>query len=421
MKVWRKAAWLVAFSLWLSGCALPGAAVVTPTASPPPVETVSPPLQQPLPTATATPTASGPQTLRLWLPPRFAPDEETPGGALLQARLDAWQAAHPNILLDVRIKAEEGPANMLDALQKTAAAAPSNLPDLVILRRSDLEAAAASGLLHPLDGLTLTMEDPDWFPVAQDLGTIQNTRQGLPLALDTLVLVYRTDAFPEPPQTWQDFSQAGVPVLFPAQDPRAWFPFLLYQSYGGLLQQEGQPGLDDQALTRMLQFFAEGVKVGWFSSRAVDFSSHQEVWDEYLAGRQRAVVVWLSDYLRDQPASSAVLVIPGGEGQPVTLADGWVLALAGDAPEHQAAAIRLAEYLTEGDFLAEWTQAVGLLPPRPLSVSAWDEAAVSRETLGVLGSVAWRIPLQAERDALALRLQQAVLETMQGGGASTTP
>ncbi len=420
MRFGRRTAWLALLVFLLAGCVGSGAA---PTVAPPApaTPTATPTLPAPAPTVTPVPTPSGPQTLRIWLPPRFAPDENTLAGALLLARLQAWQAAHPEIQLDVRLKAEEGTANVLDALQKTAAAAPANLPDLVVLRRSDLEAAAAIGLLHPLEGLTLVMDDPDWFPVAQEIGMIQNTREGLPLALDVLVVVYRSDAFVEPPQTWEDFSAAGVPVLFPAQDPHAWLPFLMYQSYGGVLQRDGQPNLDDEPLSAALQFFAEGARVGWLSSRAPEFSSHEAVWQEYLAGRQRAVVVWLSDYLRDKPASSQVMIIPGGQGQPVTLADGWVLSLAGSVPDRQAAAIRLAEYLTEGDFLSEWTQAVGLLPPRPLSAAAWEDDSLPAETLSALGSAAWRIPLQSERDALALRLQQAVLDAMQGEAPTAIP
>ncbi len=406
---------LALLALWLTGCSL-----LSPPASSPallPTTTAAPTEAAPTlpPPAVATPTPTGPQTLRLWLPPRFARQEDSETDDLLWARLQAWQEAHPQIRLDVRIKAEEGPANILDALQKTAAAAPANLPDLVILQRSDLEAAAALGILHPLDGLTLTLDDPNWFPVAQELGMIQNTQAGLPLALDALVIVYRQDAFTEPPQSWQDFSAAGVPVLFPAQDPRARLPFLLYRAYGGLLHVDGQPALDEPALSTTLTFFAEGARTGWFSARAADFSSYEAVWDEYRNGRQRAVVTWLSAYLQDKPAQSQVMPIPGAEGAPIALVDGWVLALAGESADQQAAAIRLAEYLTEGAFLADWTQAVGLLPPRPLSASAWSTDLIPADTLVTLGRVGLRPPAQNEQDALASRLQQAVLDALTGG------
>jgi ABC-type glycerol-3-phosphate transport system substrate-binding protein len=49
-------------------------------------------------------------------------------------------------------------------------------------------------------------------------------------------------------------------------------------------------------------------------------------------------------------------------------------ALAGPSPESQEAAAQLAEFLSESDFLGEWTETTGYLPPRPSALSDWQDS-----------------------------------------------
>lgn len=417
MRFKRSLGWLVLLALIAAACtfhmpvALPTAATVT--ASPTPTATLPPPL----PVATATSTPSGPRTLRVWLPPQFAPDETTPAGMLLQARLADWQTAHPDILLDVRVKSEDGPANLLDSLAKTRAAAPGNLPDLVLMRRSDMESAAAAGVLHPLNGLTLELDDADWFPAARELAHIQNTPYGLPAAMDVMVLVYRPGAFPDEvsPQTWIDFETNHVPVAFDGGNLKAYFPFFLYQTGGGLLQNaDGVIAFDPEILRQVLDFYAEGYAQGLFAQTTSAYVSADEAWQAFRRGETDAVVTWLSLYLHDEPDGAALMLLPGLDGSPHAMADGWSFALAGAVPEQETAATRLAEYLVEADFLSGWMQAAGYLPPRPTAAALWTEAPLSPETLNGLGAAARLLPPQEQSDVLAARLQQAVLDVLQG-------
>ena len=131
-----------------------------------------------------------PKTLRIWLPPQFDPDTETEASALLKARLEEFQKRRPDLILEIRIKAIEGEASLLNALIATHQAAPSAMPDLVALSRPDLESAVNEGILHPLDGLTMLLDDPDWFPYARPLSHIQNSTYGLPFAANLLGLRY---------------------------------------------------------------------------------------------------------------------------------------------------------------------------------------------------------------------------------------
>src|SRR5919108_484995 len=91
--------------------------------------------------------------------------------------------------------------------------APITLPDLVLLSRPDFEMAALLGLLHPIDGLSTSLDNPNWYSYAQQLGQIQNTGYGLPFLGDALVLVY----YPELGQivTWEEVLGSMGQIVFP--------------------------------------------------------------------------------------------------------------------------------------------------------------------------------------------------------------
>ena len=165
---------LCASLIFLAGCSslAPLLAQLTPT----PVPVISSPEVTPAastPESDATETAlpaTGPRILRVWLPPQFDPDAGTESANLLKQRLADFETQHPGLEIEVRIKAEEGEANILNALSVTSMAAPTALPDLVALSRPALEAAALKGLLHPIDGLSTTLQDPNWYGYARQLG-----------------------------------------------------------------------------------------------------------------------------------------------------------------------------------------------------------------------------------------------------------
>jgi len=137
----------------LVGCANITSLISQPTPVSVPHATSTP---RPVPVATQTSTqpASEVHILRVWLPPRFDPNADTESAKLLKHRLADFEAAHPRLKIEVRIKAEEGETSLLNSLSITSAAAPTALPDLVALSRPDLEAAVLKGLVHPVDGLS---------------------------------------------------------------------------------------------------------------------------------------------------------------------------------------------------------------------------------------------------------------------------
>lgn len=395
---------LIPISLFISGCG----PASTPTAS-----TFSPgPTSTPLPSTPGLSPTERPaaRLIRVWLPPQFDPSSGTPAGNLLKARLDEFVAAHPGLVVEVRDKAESGPAGLLESLRTTSEAAPSAMPDLIALPYRDMESAATRGLIHPLDNLTGVLAGADWYDYAHQLAQIQNMTFGLPFAGDALVLVYRPSAAGDLEPNWDSIQTSQIVIAFPAADPQALVTLALYQSAGGsLVDSQNRPALDPQILAEVLTLYKNGA----FSNSATQFTTDDQAWQAFRAGRVDAVITWASSYLREAPNDSAALPLPGLQGLPYSLADGWIWAVAAPDAGQQASAVALAEYLVESRFAGAWTSALGYSPSRPSALAAWKDEK-SKILAGNVATSAQLIPPVQVTSILGPLLKQAVLQVLNG-------
>lgn len=347
----------------------------------------------PLPPPTATPSMEPENSgLRIWLPAQFNPDAEGTASEMLAQRLAEFEAQHPDLKIEVRIKKAENDGDMLNALSATSAAAPSVLPDLVLLSRPDFEMAALLGLLHPIDGLSTSLDDPNWYSYAQQLGQIQNTGYGLPCLGNALVLVY----YPELGQivTWDDVLGSKGQIVFPAGNSLALIGLSLYASAGGeILDAQGLPTLEQEALTRVLTLVSDGVSKEVFPPSLANITNEAQALQIYRTGSANKGIIW---YLSYRPSEDGKITpLPGLGEMPFSYASGWIWALAGAKPENQQLAVELAEFLVAEDFIADWTRATGYLPTRPSMVEEGDRTMTailesarpipSNDVLAVLG------------------------------------
>ena len=399
--------------LGLAGCQLPLSATPLPETP----AAASPTL---LPTALATSQepeagAAGPLTLRVWLPPEFDPDGGTLAGDLLRARLEAFAAAHPDVRLELRVKAVEGAGGLLDSLSTASAAAPLALPDLIALPRPLLESAALKGLLYPYDGLTTILDQEGWYDYARQLARLQNSTFGLPFAGDALVLVYRPVMVETPPRDWPAANALGSPLLFPAADPQALFTLTLYQSTGALTQDEqGRPFLDETALAQVFSFYQQAGQSGVMPYWLTQYDTDEQVWAAFADGQASMVVAWLEFYLNHSgnlPVIASAAPLPTADGTPFTLATGWVWALASPDPLHRQVSAELAEYLVEPGFLSTWTPAAGYLPVHSAALDGWADASL-RSLAGRVALSARLAPASDVLSGLGSTLQNAVVQVL---------
>lgn len=400
---------LILYLLLLGSAActgLPTAAVTpssTPTPSLSPISTLG---------LTPTPTVSVPLSIRVWVPPEFDPSSGKPAGNLLQSRLDEFTNRRPGARIEVRVKEVSGVGGLLDTLTTASAAAPQALPDLVALPRPELETAALKGLLHPFRDLSSPIEDPDWYDFARQLARLQDSTFGIPFAGDALLLVYHPSRISGPPKDITATISATGPLLFPAADPQALFTLGLYQAAGGTIRDDqGRPKLDAGILETVLTYYRDAVDAGLMSASMTQFQSDEQAWKAFQQGAAPMVVTWASRYLAEKSSDLAAAPLPEINGKSYSPATGWVWALVSTDLERQRISTELAEFLTEGDFLANWTVDAGYLPPRVSALDAWKDASLQVLARRVVLS-AQLYPSEDVLTSLAPAIEQATIKVL---------
>jgi multiple sugar transport system substrate-binding protein len=381
----------------LIGCTSPPTSGTTAV----PEATATPIVEQPLQMDKTPPPQSGPTVIKLWVPPEIDPANGSPEGDILQARLDEFTDRRPNIRIEIRVKQVDGPGGILDTLTTATAAAPLALPDLVALPGQSLETAAINGLLHPFDELTDTMKSDEWYDFAQSLAHIEDTIIGIPFAGDALITVLRPSIISNQIDNWTSSLEltSDIPVVmsFPAADPFSLFTLLLYQSIDGLIMDsENRPTLEVDPLIEVLTYYQEAEQSGLMPFWLTQYETDDQSWTVYEENQTDYVITWASRYLKNPPVDSKGALIPTRDGNSFTLATGWAWALVNSDPSRQEISVQLAEFLTTGDFLGEWTAALGYIPPRSDALTGWDNVS----TQMLLSKVAPAAQLIASQDVL---------------------
>lgn len=318
----------------------------------------------------------GVRTLRIWLPPQFAPDSGNPSGEILQARLDEFVSRRPGVQIEIREKSEEGAASLINSLTTTSAAAQEIVPDLIALPHSQLQVAVLKGVLHPYDGLSEVIDDDDWFEYARQMGRLQNSTFGLPFAGDALVMVYRS-SIETPPISFSDFLTSTNSLAFPAGDAKGLFPLTLYLAAGGsIYDEQGKLMISPDPLTTTLTFFDQSLKSHLMSSWVTQIQNDEQCWQALNDGRTKMAIVWSSQYINNKTVDYKATTIITPDGKPFTLASGWVWALANPHRSDQTLAVELAEFLSDAEFQSKWTTASGFLPTRNSALASWEDESL---------------------------------------------
>ncbi|NMC13941.1 MAG: extracellular solute-binding protein [Chloroflexi bacterium] len=350
----------------LAGCQLTSHLQVTPVI---PTKVKTPTMGsflKPTPTSSTT-------TLRIWLPPQFAPNSNTSSGLILQKRLEEFTTRRPGVEIEIRQKSEEGAASLINSLVATSAAAQEALPDLIALPQTQLQVAVLKGVLHPYDGLTDVIDDDDWFEYARQLGRLQNSTFGLPFAGDGLILVYRSD-IETPPISYTDFFSGTNSLIFPAGDPKGLYPFALYLASGGSIYDEkGKVTISADPLISTLSFFDQAIDNHLLPSWITQIQNEEQGLKALDENRVKMAVTWISQYNNHHNGNYLVTTIPTQDGKPFTLATGWVWALANPHRGDQALVVELAEYLSDAEFQAKWNLTSGYLPTRRSVLESWQD------------------------------------------------
>jgi ABC-type glycerol-3-phosphate transport system substrate-binding protein len=316
---------------------------------------------------------SGQQIITIWLPPEFDPSNGSAAGEILNNRLLAFEQLYPGVDVQVRIKALDGSGGLMESLTVTSAAAPQALPSLIALPRAGVEEAALRELIQPINLFSGVMEDGDWYPFAVQLASVQNVTYGIPFAGDVQVLTYQ-ETNQASIQTWDSIMELGRPVFFAVADTQSNFTLALYLSEGGELQDDlGRPMLQEAPLVEAFQFLNQGAALGIFPASMIGLQNEGQVWNALNQNPDALGVVSASSLMGGSLPDWHIASIPSLGPESAAIADGWMLCLTETDAGTQPITMRLAEYLTDSEFMTEWTEAAGYLSMRPSALAGWQQ------------------------------------------------
>lgn len=396
------------FAFFLSACSGLTLGTEQPNITDPSASQESPSAES---TDAATNQSAGPITLTIWLSPDFDPAGGDLPATMLLNRLNDFTEQHPQVLIDVRVKSEEGSGGLLDSLLGAYEAAPLALPDLVLIPNSLLPLAVEAEILQADDGLTSEMISDDWYLFAKQMSEVDGTTYGVPFAADALVLAFRPTAVQNPPDNW-DQALAGRRVLgLAAADPLALFTFSeLFALVETSEDDQGNFVVSDDSLAALFGFYEDAQKSGVLPVWLTQYQTADQSWQAFSEGRMPMVVAWASRILANNTSDANGAPLPTRNGEPFTLAKGWVWTIATQNAERAALAAELTQFLTTPEFVAQWTAAAGLLPPRQSSLAAWspdERQALASQIVGTAQAfpdqnilVAWGEPLSQALVAL---------------------
>jgi ABC-type glycerol-3-phosphate transport system substrate-binding protein len=357
-------------------------------------------------------------TLTLWTTEAFFPIEDDGSGQVLAQQGQAFEAAHPNVTLEYVLKKPYGKGGILDFLSTAHEAAPTVLPDLVILDTSELDEAAEAELIQPLDDLISSELQQDLFSFARH--SFNEQLMGIQFEADVEHLIYNTNKIDSPPMTWREVISDSVTYIFPAGGEGSLVndAFLIqYLAVGGQFTDEsGNPALDKDALIEVLQFYADGLEAGAIPPSVLEFMDLDDCWVVYVSAQAALSNVSSDRYLADRGLlkNTGFAAIPTRDGNVVTLSKGWALAVVTEDSARQAIAAQLIEWLLEPENSADWNLAAGHLPTRR---AAFDHLGTEDQYFPFVRQQLANVyprPMAAAYDKIGRALQRAVQDVLQG-------
>jgi maltose-binding protein MalE len=398
--------------LGISSCNLPNLEEIIssnpPTVVPNDIQASSTPA--PTPTQEATSPLS--QTMILWVPPQFDPRNGTVDGNMFLSRLDEFSTRRPQIDIQIRVKELAGEHGLIESLRTTKAAAPVIVPDVIALPRFLMEEAAKEGLILPLDDLTDVMEGDDWYAYAKDLSLIEETVHGIPFAGDLMVLAYKNDADLIPPADWDSIIKFQKAMTFPASDPRALVTLAHYQSLGvDLIDENGEFSLQSEPLLEVLTYYQQSQVANVMPYWLTQFETDIQSWQSYQDRQSTLALTWSSTLFASESANTSLAAMPTKEGKAFAYADGWVWCVIPSNLGTEQVALELIEFITEDDYISDWSIEAGYLPVRPSGLDNWGGESYF-STLGQLLPTAVLIPGRYQLHEFGTDIRDAVVAVL---------
>lgn len=312
------------------------------------------------PTPDQTPMVTGLETMTIWIADDFSPNHQVEALQLINSRVEVFRKKYPENPVEIRLMHD-----LLNRLSLTSRAAPSALPNLILVDQQTLEIAALKGLLQPIPMDGTLFDESKWLPEIIQTGKIQDTQFGLPVVGDSLIL-FRKDTNQIIPDL-DTLISSGDRVSVDLADQDSSLALSIYLSLGGSVEDgNGRPMLDEAPLRSTLDWFRKGRESGSISREQNIDPGKDLIWSRFANGNLKWWIGWYSDVPSSAVSNSKESKLPAIQGEKImSISDGWYWAFPNPDPDQKKLSDELVEIYTQSEFLNEIAALSGWLPVIP--------------------------------------------------------
>jgi ABC-type glycerol-3-phosphate transport system substrate-binding protein len=386
------------------------------TATPAPIAQAPTLLPSTTPTLVETPTP-GPTVLSVWWPESFAPQDNNEAVTVLSEQVNGFQATQGNVVVNMRLKKESDLGGIMSTLLTASAVAPGALPDLTLIRRSDLLNAVRSGLIYPLEGKISSAVVGDLYDAALQLGQVDETLYGVPYTLEIQHTAYQ---MAESLDLWSfaNLLENEISFVFPAGQPDGINDVFLaqYMEAGGTLPAVGDElneAINEQALLETLSFYENARTNGLLDADVVNYTLPANYLDLLVSGGVDAGVVTSTAYLKmlQNGANLDFAPMPTVSGELITEVDGWIWVLTTPNADRQVLAAQFLNWMLNANRQGDYTQVLQMLPSQRTALQRWESTPYNAFARDLLANAI--LPL-ASTGAQERAMQNALVSVLTG-------
>ncbi len=371
---------------------------------------------QPTVVPTAQPTVAGPAVLNLWWPEPLAPVDDGDAADLLSEQISGFQAANQDVEVAFRLKKATDVGGIMSTLRAASLVAPGALPDLTLMRRSDVLAAAQAGLIQPFDDRAVAPILDDLHPVVAELGRVNDRLYGLPYNVEVQHLAYQSGLYSLVSWSFANVLAQKTAFVFPAGRATSLSDVFLvqYRSQTDTLSSGGIT-IDTGELRALFQFYQQAVTDGVIDPVVLEYIVPTDYRAELATGSAPAGIVTSSLYLwlLEDGATLDFAPIPTESGTPTTVVDGWMWVLTTADAERQAVALRFLNWMLDIDRQGRYNQSIYMLPSQRTALRQWEDADYASFVDTLLNNAT--LPLAESNGGVTARVIQSALASVISG------
>lgn len=381
----------------------------------------TPTLAPPTSSADVTPeaTAFTPMTLDIWWPEPLAPIDNQDAADLLSEQISAFQAANHDVTVEFRLKKAQDVGGIMSTLRAASLVAPGALPDLTLLRRSDLLSAVQAGLVMPIDERAENALLDNLYPMAGALGRLNDRLYGLAYNLEIQHLAYQPTLTPPDRWTFANVLDRRFAFVFPAGRANSLSDVFLAQYRAATGTRESSSlVVEAQPLRELFRFYEQAVTDQVVDPIVLEYIQPDDYGSGLAQGDIAAGVVTSSLYLKLTAAGAKLdfAAIPTVSGEAATVLDGWMWVLTSADAERQALALRFLNWMMDVDRQESYNGAISMLPSQRTALRQWEDADYAAFVDTLINNAT--LPLSDSAGGTTARLIQSALASVISGQRS---